>query len=265
MSVIVPDITITSVETITGFDIATGNYLFTADELQNVSIAQTEDKTDITGKGGRKLSSLKRNKAVTISGANGLVSGGMLEMQTGGTYESKTTEVLWTDYLTVSGNAATTSFKAVGTEGAEIENLYVKNSDGTLGTKLEQASAAASGKFTYTPATKALAFNDGEIADGTEIVVYYKRSIQAEVLTNKSDSYSKKCSLYVDLMGEDKCNNVYRIQFYFPKADFNGEFTLDMGDDQTVHNFEAESLAGSCGAGGNLWTYTLFGANEKDA
>lgn len=263
--VYVPDLTLTSIETITAFDISTGNYLFTADELQSTSIAQTQDKADITGKGGRKLSSLKRNKAVTISGANGLISGGLLEMQTGGSFEEKTTEVLWTDYITVTGNAATTTFKAIGTEGAEIDNLYVKNPDGTLGTKLEQASAVGAGKFTYTPATKALAFNDGEIADGTEIVVYYKRSIKADVLTNKSDSYSKKCSLYLDMMAEDKCSNVYRVQFYFPKADFSGEFTLDMGNDQTVHNFEAESLAGSCGAGGNLWTYTVFGVNEKDA
>ena len=77
----VNDLTITSLETIDAFDIVTGAYLFTLDELQNTTIAQTQEKTDITGKQGRKLSSLKKNKSVTISGNNGIVSGGLLELQ----------------------------------------------------------------------------------------------------------------------------------------------------------------------------------------
>lgn len=258
------DITITSLETITAFDILTGNFKFVLDELQNATISQTQEKTDITGKQGRKLNSLKKNKAVTVSGTNGLVSGGLLELQTGGEFENKVTTVMWADYLTVSGNAAETSYKAVGTTGNEIENVYVKNSDGTLGTPLEQDSAVAEGKFTYDPETKALAFNEGEIADNTEIVVYYMRKIQADVLENLSDNYSGKCSLYIDAFAEDKCANVYRIQFYIPKADFNGEFSFEMGDNQTVHAFEAESLAGACGTSGALWTYTIFGANTED-
>lgn len=133
----VPDITITSLETITGFDTVTGNLKFILDELQNAEIQNTQDTQDITGKGGRKLSTLKRNKAVTVSGTNGMISAGLLEVQTGSEFENKATEVLWADYLTVDENAATTSYKAIGTTGAEIEELYVRNADGSLGTQLE--------------------------------------------------------------------------------------------------------------------------------
>lgn len=259
------DITITSLEVITAFDIATGNYKFTLDELQSATIANSQEQTEITGKQGRKLASLKKNKAVTISGTNGLVSGGLLELQTGGTFEKKATEVLWTDYLTVNSNAATTSYKAVGTTGNEIDAIYVKNNDGTLGEALEQDATVAAGKFTYAPATKSLAFNEGDIEDGAEIVVYYKRKIQADVLENMSDTYSGKCALYIDALAEDKCANVYRIQFFIPKADFNGEFSFEMGDNQTVHAFEAEALSGACGATAALWTYTIFGVNTEDA
>ena len=258
------DITITSLETITAFDIVTGNYKFTLDELQTASLAQSQESTEITGKAGRKLATLKRNKAVTVSGANGLVSGGLLEMQTGGKFENKATEVLWTDYLTVKSSAANTQWKAVGTTGAEIEALYVRNADGTLGAELEQDANTAAGKFTYDPSTKALGFHT-DVADGSEVVVYYKRKITADVLENESDNYSGKCALYIDALGEDKCANVYRIQFFIPKADFSGEFSFEMGDNQTVHAFEAEALAGACGAGGQLWTYTIFGANTADA
>ena len=257
------DLAITSLETITAFDVTTGSYVFTLDELQNASIAQAQETTDITGKQGRVISTLKKNKTVTVSGTNGLVSGGLLETQTGGTFANKTTEVLWADYLTVASGEATTSYKAIGTAGAEIEALYIKNSDGTLGTKLEQAAQAAAGKFAYAPATKKLTFHT-DVAAGSEVIVYYKRKITADVLDNEASTYSGKLTLYIDALAEDKCGNIYRVQFYIPKADFSGEFTLELGDNQTTHAFEAKALAGGCGGNGQLWSYTVFGSDTAD-
>lgn len=259
------DLTITSLETFTLFDTA-GNYVCTLDELQDFTIQNSQETSDITGKGGRRLNTLKRNKSVTISGNNGLVSGGLLEFQTGGDFATKTTDVLWTDYLTIESNASATTYTATGTAGAEIEALYIRNDDGSLGDKLEQDTTAAAGKFTYNPTSKALAFASSAYADGTEIVAFYKRSIVADVLENYSDVYSKKGIGYLDAFAEDSCNNQYRIQFYLPRIDFSGEFSIEFGDNQTVHAFEASSLANHClGSSGLLWTYTVFGANKEDA
>ena len=260
----VNDISITSLDVITAFSMA-GVPRFILDELQDTKIAHTQEKQDITGKGGRKLNSLKKNKAVVVSGTNGLLSAGLLETQVGTAFERKTsTPVAWTDYITVNANAAETSFVAVGTAGAEIEHLYIKNSDGTLGEELTQDATASEGKFAYDPATKKLTFAEGAIENGTEIVAFYTRNIAGDVLTNESDKYSEKLQLYIDATGEDKCANIYRVQFYIPKADFSGDFDIDLGGDQSVHAFEAESLAGACGTSGALWTYTVFGANAED-
>ena len=259
------DLAPVSLETITAFDVVTGSYLFTMDELQNATLAQGEEKIDITGKQGRKLTSLKRNKTLTVSGSNGMLSAGMLELQTGSKFKAGATEVMWYDYLTVSGDAAKTEFTAVGTAGNEIPEILVKDASGIVVKTLTQGAKVAAGVFTYDPATKALTFNTDEIADGTEIVANYMRKIDAHVLENMSDVYSGKATLYVDLLAEDKCANVYRVQIKMPKADFSGEFSLEFGDNQTVHNFEAEGLAGSCGAGGMLWSWTVFGANAEDA
>ena len=228
------DLAFTSLETINAFDVVTGSYLFTMDELQNASLAQGEEKIDITGKQGRKLTSLKRNKTLTVSGSNGMMSAGMLELQTGSKFKNAATTVMWPDYLTVTGNAAATNFTAVGTAGNEIAEVLVKDSNGIVTKVLTQGAETAEGVFTYTPDTKALAFNAGEIADGTEIVVNYMRKINANVLENMSDVYSGKATLYIDLMAEDKCSNVYRVQIKIPKADFSGEFSLEFGDNQTV-------------------------------
>lgn len=260
-----PDLTITSLETLTAFDITTGALKFVLDELQNATIANTQEKNDITGKGGRKLSSIKRNKGVTISGTNGLLSAGLMEAQTGSNFVNGETTVMWSDYLTVgSGNTAVISYAAVGTSGAEIKEVLVKDEDGTVKAHLTQAETASAGKFAYAPTTKTLSFHT-DITSGTEITVYYERKIVADSLDNMSDIYSGKCVVYLDALAEDKCANIYRVQFHLPKADFSGEFSFEFGENQAVHAFEAESLAGACGAGGKLWNLTVFGVNTEDA
>lgn len=258
----IKDLTITSLETITAFDITSGAYKFTLDELQNATVAQAQETTDITGKAGRKLATLKRNKSVTISGSNGLVSAGLLEMQTGSSFKNEATEVMWSDYLTVTGNKAVTNHKAVGTTGGEIIALYIQKDDGTVDSTLEQAAATEAGKFAYNPKSKELTFTN--ITDNTSIVVKYKRKVQADILRDESDTYSGKCTLYIDALAEDKCANTYRVQFYIPKADFSGEFSFEMGDNQTVHSFEATALAGACGTKGEFFSYIVFGEKAED-
>lgn len=255
------DLTITSIETISVFDVLTGAYKFVIDELQSATLAQSQDETEITGKQGRRIATLKRNKTITVSGNNGLISGGLLELQTGGSFNNGVTNVMWTDYLTVNSNEATTTYKAVGTTGAEIKSLYIKE-NGIATKELEQAATTADGKFAYAPATKKLTFTG--ITDGTEIAVLYERKITADTLENVSDKYSGVATLYIDALAQDKCSNIYRVQIYIPKADFKGELSLEMGDNQTVHAFEATALAGACGGSSSLWTYTVFGANTED-
>jgi len=264
--VFVQDIAITSLDMITGFALAAdgGAFMFALDELQDATLSQSEDKVDITGKQGRKITSLKRNKAVTVSGTNGLLSSNLLAAQVGSEFEQNDTTVMWYDNLVVDENhKAKLNYAATGTAGNEIDEVYVKGSDGVINAVYEQDTTAGDGKFTYDTATKEITFPNA-VAKDTEIVVYYQRKINASVLTNFSDQYSAKCQLYIDATGEDICGNLYHVQFYIPKADFSGTFDLTLGGDQTTHGFEAESLAGGCGVSTGLWTYTVFGVTTAD-
>lgn len=276
----IKDLAITSLETITVFDMA-GKYLFTLDELQNASIAQGQEKVDITGKQGRKITSLKRNKTVTVSGTNGLVSTGLLQMQAGGDgMVEGSYEILWTDHtMTVaadeSGNLTAKTQYAPCTGIGDIIEIYVKNSDDSLGKKLEYSPTLAANKFTVSGNT--VTFFKGSEASGTPdtegyvpavpadvsvgdiLVAYYKREVtSAEQMENLSDSYSEKGQIYIDAIAEDKCSNVYHVQYYIPKGDFSGEFEFSMGDDQTVQAFEIEALAGGCNGSSAFWTLTVF-------
>lgn len=265
-ALVVNDLVISSLETIMAFDINGGAHRFTLDELQNATISNTQENTAMTGKGGRTIGQLKRNKAVTVSGTNGMVSLGLVEVEVGSAGEHKeSTPVKAPDNLKVVGNKATTSYKAVGTAGNEIQEVIVKNSDGTIKKKLTQDATASEGKFAYDPATKELTFADGEITDGTSIVLYYIRNVKGDVISNISDNYSETLELYIDALAKDKCQNIYHVQFYIPYADFTGAFDLAMGDSQTTHGFEATSIASACNTGGTkFWDMTVFGENAPD-
>lgn len=257
------DLAITSLEKITAFEVNNGDYICTMDELQDASLANSEEKQDIVGKQGRKITSLKKNKSVTVSGTSGMISGPLLAKQVGSEFEEGTFTVRCTDYTTVSGGKAKTEFKAAGSVGAEIHELYIRNSDGTLGKKLTQSAEVAVGVYKYDPSTCTLEFHT-DVINGTEIAVIYDRQVKGARLQNLSDKYSGKATLYIDCFAEDKCANVYYVQIKIPKADFSGEFSLEMGDSQTMHNFEAEALAGACGSNGALWEYTVFGADQAE-
>lgn len=263
------DLTITELDEIRAYDITTGDYLFTLDELQDATIANSEDRVDITGKNGRLLNSLKRNKSVTISGTNGLINSALLGMQLGNAESvDETTVIDWVEdgvAVDTGATSASTTYTAFGAEGSEINAIYHKKADGTLGTKLTQGATATAGtKFTYNPTSKAITFASGEFTEAGEIVIFYKRQIKGTVVKNISDKYSKKVTMYIDATGEDKCGNIFKVQFYIPKADFNGTFDIALGGDQAVHAFEAMALSGACGAAETFWTYTVFGQNTPD-
>ena len=260
------DIIITSLDSITAFDITTNDYLFTLDELQSATISQSEETTEITGRQGRRLSTLKTNKSIEVTGTNGLISGGLMELQTGSEFEHDDDAlVLKSERLTVtspSSGAATaaTTETAQGTAGNEIYKAYVVAEQG-FGDVYTQGTTAGSKKFTYDPSTKTITFDSSDTdIKGKTILVFYMAEVSADTLKNDAGKYAKKAALYIDATGEDTCANEYHVQFYIPKADFDGTFDIQMGDDQAVHEFTASSLAGACESGGEsyLFTYTVF-------
>lgn len=258
MAIDVSKLTITQIDQITCFNNA-NELEFIMDEIQEGSINNTQEKVDITGKGGRKISSLKKNKGVTVSATNGLLVGGALAAQTGSEVEQGTYKVRVTDIIIVNTDAGATAQEAVGTLGAEIGTLYKKNANGSLGDKLIQvASVTQSGEFAYEPTTKTLTFFAGDFADGSEVVAFYDVEVESAKISNDSETYSKTLKMYIDVTAQDNCDNMYHGQFIIQRADFNGEFDLSMGGDPTVHSIEAESLAGGCTGSTNLWDFIIY-------
>lgn len=264
MAVDVSKLIITEVAQITAFNNA-GELEFIMDEVKDGSIKNTQEKSDVQGRNGRKLASLKKNKAVTVSATNGVLVGGTLAAQTGTEVEQGKFNVRISDVMTVDAtNKCKTSKKAVGVTGAEIGTMYVKNANGTLGTKLEQGStvAAATGNtasvFTYDPTTQEITV-DTSIVAGTELVAFYDVEVDAARISNDSEKYSKVLKLYIDILLQDNCDTEYAGQIIIQRADVSGEFEISLGGDNFAHAFEAESLAGGCTGSTNLWDLIVYG------
>lgn len=262
----VNDLTIVSFETLMAFLPNKGAFRYLLDELQNVSIQNSQENTTLTGQGGRTIGQLKRNKAVTITGTSGMVSVGLIGSEVGYEPDSKEKAVIRVpDYLTVAGGeetpTATTTYAAVGTAGNEIKEVFVKDASGVVTKVLTQNATKSEGKFEYESASKKITFNEGDVKEGDQIVVYYDREVTADAyVENVSDKYSETLEIYLDAIARDKCQKLYHVQFYVPYYDLNGTFNLDMGDSQTLQNFEGISLPASCGTGSSLyWSMTVFG------
>ena len=241
--------TITSYDQLTGFDRANGSLELILDELSDFSLAQEEEKTDITGRGGRTIGSLKKNKKVTGSGTNGMLSGGAIAAMTGSDVENGEYVIRYTDTITVHSNGGTTTETAIGTAGNEIGTIYVRDTNNAYvsgGKKLVQTGATpAAGEFSYDPA-------------GTEVIAFYDTKVTGKRVTNDADKYSKTLQVFVDVTCEDGCDNVFHGQFIINRADFSGTFNIQGGADPATQSFEFTSLPDLCTGKNQLWDFVLF-------
>lgn len=254
--------TITSYDQITGFDRTTGSLDMILDELSDFTLSHEEEKTDITGKSGRIISSLKKNKKVTGKGTNGMLSGGALAAMLGAEIEDGKHVIRYTDAITVTANKGVTTKTAIGTIGNEIGTIYVRDANNAYisgGKKLTQTSAEpAAGEFSYNLETKEITFFEGDIADGTEVIAFYDAEVEGKKLANDADNYSKTLQLFIDVTCQDGCDNLFHGQFIIDRADFNGTFDIAGGSDPATLGFEFTSMPNLCTGKSDLWNFILF-------
>ena len=245
------------------------------DDLQNVSLQNNEETTDITGKNGRKIASLKQNKTVTITGANGVINQGLMSAQTGGDFlYTEDYPVSWSESIRVTNPSnIQTTFKAEGFAGQEIRTIVRESNGGNIDTIhpfKQVASNPGEDEFTYDPVTKQLVFG-AEPEAGELLRVFYTRKVAATHVDNPADKFSIEGYAVFDCTARDLCNNYYRSQLVIPRAELTGNFTVDIGNDQTLHNFEINALASVSNCDANIdgmasiyWNFIVFNQDAPD-
>ena len=244
---------ITSIDSITGFDIATGECVFILDEIQDATIEGDAEVVWQTGREGRRLSALKRNKTCSITANNGFIVGGLLREQIGDTdptidMENATIEMPAFERLTVAGGAVETTFEAVGTAGAEIMWVYRQNRDSSQGEKFAQGASASADTFAYDPATRTITLPTGEFEDGDMVIVFYNHLTRGVRYTNRSDQYAGDVRLVCDILVSDVCDgSMTHSKLVMSRASLSDNFSFTFGSDPAVQSFTAEAIATVCG------------------
>ena len=245
---------ITSLETVTLFDIATGQCKAILDEIKDATLEGAAEIVWSTGAQGRRLSSFKRNKTLAFSCNNGYIVGGLLAQQFGdeSPLEDMATATIPNpafEYLAVAGGGATATLAntAVGDPGSEILWLYAVNKDRSQGKAYAQGAAAGADTFSYDPATNEVTLPTGAFNDGDEAIVFYEFLAKGVKFSDRSDSYAGDAKVVFDYIVKDVCTGDLRhAMFVMPKGSIDDNFSLSFGNDMAVHPFRIEASADIC-------------------
>lgn len=250
--------TITSVETIENYSRTDDTCLNILDEIKNITLSNSEDSADVTGKNDTVLFTIKKNKAVEGSGSSGYISGSLLSLQTGSAPVSGKIKFRKREVISFEDNATevVTAETAVGTAGSELLNVLI-TIDGTT-TKYEQASSEDASHVAYTSGTKKITLPTGITNAGTIEVVYEYEKDGASV-GNSADTYGKTTHTFINCLGKNTCDETYFIQIEIYRCDWNANFDFDMGGDGVEHPFQFKSLVDKCGVGNSkFWDFKVY-------
>lgn len=248
--------TITSVETIENYSRVDDTCLSILDEIKNVSLNNSENSADVTGKNENVLFTIKKAKAVDCSGTSGYISGNLLSLQTGSEPVEGKLQIRKRETLKFGTNATTVTLaeKPVGTAGAEILSLLV-TVEGTT-TKYTQNTAAGASAFALTDKTITLP-TDTNTKEG-EVEVVYNFEADGASVGNRADTYGKTTHTFINCLGKNTCDETYFIQIEIYRADWTSNFNFDMGGDGTEHPFEFKSLVDKCNGDNKFWDFKVY-------
>ena len=234
-------------------DVSTNKLLSFVNDLKTCNIQNAqEDVYSMGGAGNAYITGHSHSKRMTGEASAAVFYNDMIGMIGGTDAVTGVTTYPWFEILTVGTNAATTTYTAAGTAGAEIGTIYVYNVDGSFGTEYTQMTGTVTTKkFTYTSGTKAIAFFAGDLPAGTKIAVAYNvtTSATATTISNKAGSFSKIVKLELVSLVQDACSGVeYPAVIIVPKAKLKGEFSMDLASDGDPASFNVsfEALKASC-------------------
>lgn len=242
------DFTLTELTRLEAYTREEGLLDFLMDEIDSLSIDHSQEESEITGQGGRVIGKKKKNKSVSVSGTNGLISEGMLKAQLGGEIKNGNMQVKKSETKKINSTMTViVDDTPIGVAGQEIGKIQLIGSAGSVVKEYKQGTVASNDKFAYDPTTKTITLpTDTDIETDMHVRYAYYRIVHGTSINNPFDKYSEIREIWMHGYGVDKCDNKIAYAWYFPRADISGEFSKDIGGDQTMHNFGFQALPDLC-------------------
>lgn len=239
----------------TGFNKSTNEPLYRLTQVQNPSLTSSADQVDALDNTGVKIMSFDRNAAATFSAENAVKDMALLAQQLGSEQvkSSDAKKVVVPAFEVIDVVAGKTAYTLANTPKA-TPSVYVLNGDGSLGVKIENATAAADGKFAISgkelSIVVATAEVDAIIKPEAQLVVMYDYEAAADKATsivNNANVFAKAHRLVVEVLAYDPCDTDTMIYMYliFPNCKMSRNFDLTL-DTESAHSFEVECMVDYC-------------------
>lgn len=268
---------IDSIETIHAYTRDTDELALYLDQLDNVTISNTEEETDITGKGGAILKKIKKNKAVEVTGDNAIWSGSLLSAQLGTEVVTNAkTIVRRPDAIEIKGGIGKLSFKPVGATGNEIGIIFVRSANGDFisqqkymqSADISKISNGASPVFYYNKTDNTIQVpTSGEYAieQGSIILASYDYETNGATITNYADVFGKVLDVWIDIIATDTCDRTYKCALHMPRGQFSGTFDIAISGEQVMQNFTINNLIDTCNttSSNKLWDFIVYDDSQS--
>ena len=196
------------------------------------------------------IATFYRSKAAEFSAENALFDMNLLATQSGATKKvaSATAKIETPCFQTIDIEADKTSYTLSHTPKGTAK-VYVLNGDGTLGEKVEIASAAADKKIAVAGATVTVVVGEAGYAAGSQLFFMYDYEADgatgngAVEVANTATNFPVGCKFIMEILGADVCDQTNLIYAYlvFPNAKLSPDFDWSIATDST-HPFSMRAM-----------------------
>lgn len=247
-------------------DVANTEVYAVLDDLKTCSLENNQEVVFSSGGvGNAYISAFSHSKRTTGTASAATYQNEVMALITGTDVATGATTVpVNKEVAVVTSNGSETEFTAVGTAGSELIGVYELNLDGSLGTEYTQVVGVPStGECQYTSGTKAVTFFAGDIADGTQIALFYEAATDAtsHTISNDTEEFSKIVRIELETLVQDACNGLdYAATIIIYRAKLTGSFSFDLSSDGDAGSLDVsfEALKGGC-TNSHLWDMIVAG------
>ena len=235
--------------------IAAGDVLFSINQITNPSLNCASESTDAVDALGTPIATFYRSKSAEFSAENALFDMSLMATQVGG---SKTVAgkdgatIVVPCFQTIDVEAGKESYTLSHTPVAGAK-VYVLNGDGTLGEKVEVATAASGRQIAVADKAVTIVLGDEGYAAGQQLFFMYDYVADgaedngAISVVNSATKFPVGCKFIMEILGADVCDQTNLIYAYlvFPNAKLSPDFDWSIATDST-HPFSMRAMQEYC-------------------
>ena len=234
--------------------IAAGDVLFSINQITNPSLNCASESADAVDALGTPIATFYRSKSAEFSAENAVFDMGLMSAQVGSTKKiaGNGVEITVPCFQTIDVEAGKTEYTLSHAPVADSK-VYVLNGDGTLGEKVEIATAASGRKIAVADTAVTIVLGEEGYAAGQQLFFMYDYVADgaedngAVAVVNSATKFPVGCKFIMEILGCDVCDQTNLIYAYlvFPNAKLSPDFDWNVATDST-HPFSLKAMQEYC-------------------